>query len=278
MTTNGIQSKQPERKTIETPLSNKTLAGGANMADWDYQASVKILPDVNVLKIGGQSFLDRGRTAMFPLVEELAEVCSEHKLLIGTGGGTRARHAYSIALDLDMPTGVLATIGGATSLQNARIVQMLLSVHGGILIDYDRFQELPLFYKMGCIPVMPGMPPFDFWEKPPREGLIPENRTDAGVYLTAEYLGARSCIFIKDEDGLYTDDPKKNKSATFIPEISVQELLEKDLADLVIERSVLEYMLEADLAKEIRIINGLKKGNLTRALRGENVGTRIYVA
>ena len=34
---------------------------------------------------------------------------------------------------------------------------------------------------------------------------------------------------ITDEDGLYTDDPKKNPDATFIPEIGAQDLLEKDL-------------------------------------------------
>ena len=32
-----------------------------------------ILPDVSVLKIGGQSLIDRGRSAVHPLVEELVE-------------------------------------------------------------------------------------------------------------------------------------------------------------------------------------------------------------
>ena len=32
----------------------------------------------------------------------------------------------------------------------------------------------------------------------------------------------------------------------------------------------------AKLAKEIRIVNGLVPGNLTRALNGEPVGTTIY--
>jgi len=29
-------------------------------------------------------------------------------MIIGTGAGTRARHAYSVGIDLGMPTGVLA--------------------------------------------------------------------------------------------------------------------------------------------------------------------------
>jgi hypothetical protein len=49
---------------------------------------------------------------------------------------------------------------------------------------------------------MVGMPPFHHWERPSFTARIPANRTDAGVYLMAEFLGARSMIYVKDEDGL----------------------------------------------------------------------------
>lgn len=39
---------------------------------------------------------------------------------------------------------------------------------------------------------------------------------------------------------------------------------------------VLELITRARLAKSIRIVNGLKPGNLTRALAGEAVGTLIH--
>ena len=96
------------------------------------------------------------------------------------------------------------------------------------------------------------------------------------MYLTAEFLGARSCIFVKDEQGLFSDDPKKNPRAKFIPRISVDELLARDLNDLVVERTVLENMRRAVQVREIQVINGLVPGNLTRALNGEHVGTVIY--
>jgi molybdenum storage protein len=242
----------------------------------DYEESIRVLPDVNVVKIGGQSIMDRGRAAVFPLVEEIARAARTNHILIGAGGGTRARHAYSLALDLDLPTGVLAAVGVSTSRQNARILQMLLAKHGGVYLNPEDFEKLPLYFRVGCIPVMVGMPPYEYWEKPAESGRIPANRTDSGVYLTAEFLGARSCIFVKDEDGLYTDDPKKNSSAKFIPRISVQELLAMDLNDLVIERVVLENMLKAVHVRELQVINGLVPGNLTRALAGERVGTTIY--
>ena len=82
-------------------------------------------------------------------------------------------------------------------------------------------------------------------------------------------------IFVKDEDGLYTADPKKEKNAKFIPKITVRELVEMDLEDVVVERAVLEFMQNAEHTRSIRIVNGLVPGNLTRALEGDDVGTLI---
>jgi molybdenum storage protein len=85
-------------------------------------------------------------------------------------------------------------------------------------------------------------------------------------------------IYVKDEDGLYSADPKKDRKATHIPRISVQELLARDLDDLIVERAVLEFMLTARNVKEIQFVNGLKPGQLTAALDGEPVGTVIFDA
>ena len=82
----------------------------------------RILPDAHVLKIGGQSLMDRGRVAVYPVVEELARAKSQHQLLIGTGGGTRARHVYSVAAGLGLPTGVLTDVGSAVAGQNAQML------------------------------------------------------------------------------------------------------------------------------------------------------------
>jgi molybdenum storage protein len=185
----------------------------------DNREVIRILPDINVIKIGGQSVIDRGRAAVYPLLEEIVANKKKHKFLLCAGGGTRARHAYGIAMDLDLPTGVIAAIGQATPRQNARMLQMLLAKHGGVHLLPDDFDKLPLYFAMNCLPITSGMPPYDYWEKPPEKGRIPPNRTDSGTYLTAEFLGVRSLIFVKDEDGLYTDDPKKNPLAKFIPKL-----------------------------------------------------------
>jgi molybdenum storage protein len=107
-------------------------------------------------------------------------------------------------------------------------------------------------------------------------GRIPPERTDTGCFLIAEVFGARKMIYVKDEDGLFTADPKKDPTAAHIPRISVQDLLARDLNDLVVERAVLHLMLNARHIKEIQFVNGLKPGQLTAALDGEPVGTVIY--
>ncbi len=263
-----------ERKTIQSALSDTTLTS-STLEGFDYDP-VAMMPDVKVVKLGGQSLLDRGRKALFPVLDEIVAVKDELKVLIGTGGGTRARHVYSVAADLEMPTGVLAALGGYVPMQNARMVQMLLAKHGGIYVMHDDFEKLPLYFRLGCIPIMTGMPPFSYWEKPGENGRIPANRTDAGVFLSAEVLGAPRVIFIKDEDGLYTDDPKKNPDAKHIPRIGARELLERDLPDMIIERVVVEYLTRSRYCKEAQIVNGLARGQVTAALRGEDVGTIIY--
>jgi len=264
-----------ERRLIASALAESPMTGGLAL---DY-APVALMPDVKVLKMGGQSIMDRGLEAVFPILDEIVavrEARKDQKLLICTGGGTRARHVYAVASDLELPTGLLAALGGYVPRQNARMLQMLLAKHGGVFIMTDDFEKLPLYFNMGCIPIMTGMPPFGYWEKPTENGRIPQHRTDAGVFLSAEVLGSKRAIFIKDEAGLFEDDPKKNKSAKHIPRISAKELLALDLPDLIVERVVVEYLGRARFCTELQIVNGLERGMVTRALNGEDVGTIIH--
>ncbi|WP_204369231.1 amino acid kinase family protein [Methylocucumis oryzae] len=114
-----------------------------------------------------------------------------------------------------------------------------------------------------------------FWQRNPEIGRLPAHRTDSGCYLISEMFGARSMLYIKDEDGLYTADPKKDKHAKFIPNITVDEMIAMDLQDSVVEPPVLEFMKNAESRRSIQIINGLVPGNITKALNGEPVGTII---
>lgn len=260
---------------LGSALANGSLTDKSLLSWTDSAATIQILPAANVIKIGGQSFIDRGRKAVFPLVEEIKSNLPRHKMIIGTGAGTRARHAYSVGIELGMPTGVLSVLGTFVSMQNARMLHYLLADQGIPFIEPIQFPQLPLYLAERQAVIFFGMPPYTFWQPNPKVGRIPPNRTDTGTYLVSETYGTRSMIYIKDVKGLYTADPKKDRNAKFIPRITVQELKAMDLQDLVIEHSVLEMMENAKNTRSIRIINGLVEGNLTRALNDEDVGTII---
>jgi len=269
-------------KDILTDLGRRLVSG--SLTDAAIQEATErtpnfaILPWVNVVKIGGQSIMDRGAVAVRPVVDEVVANLKRHKMILGTGAGTRARHVYSLAIDLGLPTGVLTVLGTAVAWQNAQLLQYLLAQHGIAFIEPEGFASLPHYLMERGAVICQGMPPYKLWEHNPTVGRIPPERTDTGCFLIAEVFGARKMIYVKDEDGLFTADPKKDPKAEHIPRISVQELLARDLDDLVVERAVLELMLKARNIHEIQFVNGLKPGQLTAALDGAPVGTVIYDA
>jgi molybdenum storage protein len=236
----------------------------------------QILPHLNVVQIGGLSIMDRGHSAVLPLLDEIVANQAEHTQVIGVGPGVRARHILSIGLDLGLPTGALATLSAKSSAQNAYMVSCLLANQGFVYLEAPFIvQLLPAMLAAARGAVFNGIPPYDFWEHPPALGKIPPHGSDAGSYLIGEVFGARAVILIKDVDGVYTADPKSNSDARLIPDIRAGELMAMKLATLPVEPVVLELLTRSKLVKSIQIINGLVRGNLTKALAGENVGTII---
>lgn len=271
-----IRDEGSHRLHVQSKLMGESLVGKTFLEGLDYPEPFRVFPEVNVLKIGGQSIIDIGANAVQPIIEEIVENAQKHKMIISTGGGTRSRHVYAIALELGMPTGIIAKLGQSVSEQNALMMATLLGPFGGIKIGHDDLPLLAAYLNQNCIPVVHGMPPYGYWEQLPKIGRLPPNRTDVGTYLLAEVIGAKQCLFIKDEDGLYTDNPKKETRVKFISRIGAKELKERNLDDIVIERQVLELLLASHSVTQIQIINGLKPGNITSALNGEHVGTIIY--
>ncbi|ARN83582.1 uridine kinase [Methylocystis bryophila] len=260
---------------IEALLMQRSLTDPELLAVAETAADYRILPDATVIKIGGQSVIDRGRSAVYPLVEEIVAVRKNHQLLIGTGAGTRARHLYSIAAGLGLPAGVLSQLGASVADQNAAMLGQLLAKHGISNVSDAGLSAVPLYLAEVNAVIFSGMPPYNLWMRPAPEGVIPPYRTDAGCFLLAEQFGCKAMIFVKDEDGLFTANPKTDKSAKFIPKISVDEMKARGLHDSILEFPMLDLLKAAKHVREAQVINGLVAGNLTRALNGEHVGTLI---
>lgn len=271
-----VREADGKRLHVESKLMGESLVSKEFIEKLDIAPQERLYPDIAILKIGGQSICDRGVKALPAILKEIVHNRKEHKILITTGGGTRSRHIYTLGLEMGMPTGVIAKFGSMVSEQNALMIATLLSPWGGVKISHSDIVKLPTYFAEKIIPVMHGMPPYDYFAIKPKVGRIPIHRTDVGLVILADLIGSRTILFIKDENGLYTDDPKKNPNATFIPEIGAQDLLDQDQDDLVIERPCLEIIQNSEVIEKVQIINGMVEGNITRALNGEHVGTIIY--
>ncbi len=271
------------RLHIDSPLMGESLVSKKLLEKTESQSYFRVHPDINVMKIGGQSIMDRGAKALLPILDALVEAKDKHKILLMTGGGTRARHVYNIGVDLGMPTGVLSKLGDKVSWQNAEMLSVLLAKHGGVKIGHgDNLEQLTMFCRLGYLPITYGIPPYGFFEHPAEFGSIPPHRTDCGAFLLAENIGARSLIYLKDEKGLYECDPKKvdpskRDALKYYDRISSRELIELDLDDLIVERPVLDFLERSKCLHELQIIDALNHPeHIQAALDGEHVGTIIY--
>jgi molybdenum storage protein len=268
--------EQPDAQHVHSALMRESLVDKNLIARTESPVTA-ILPDVNVIHIGGRSIMDRGRSALLPLLEEIVANQPRHRMIIGVGAGVRSRHIFSVGLDLGLPTGALAALSAKDAAQNAYMVSCLLAKHGFVYLEAPFVvQLLPAMLAAARGAVFNGIPPYSLWEHPPAVGKLPPHGGDAGSYLIAEVFGARSVIFLKDVDGLYDTDPKSNPQAKFIKEIRAEDLSAKKLQTLPIEPVVLDLLGRARLAHKIHIINGLTPGNLTRALAGEPIGSVIH--
>lgn len=263
------------RTHIKSPLMQQSLQNREVVQATDSDRDLKILPDVTMVSIGGQSIFDRGRDAILPLVDEIAAAKGKHKLLLAVGGGTRVRHTASVALDLGLPTGGVAQLVGAMEELNAILLNALLAKHGSIVMPRDHFWELPLYLDSGMLPIVISVPPYHLWEPPPEEGHLPAHGSDFGIFQQADVLGMKSVIFVKDEDGLYNKDPKHHDDAVRHGEVTLDQLLADPPETSIIDREVFNAWRTSRNITRVQIINGLVTGQLSAALAGENVGTVI---
>jgi molybdenum storage protein len=265
------------RTHIESRLMRESLQDRRVVAGTDSERDVHIFPDAALIGIGGQSIFDRGKDAILPLVDEIAAIKRDlgKKMVLAVGGGTRVRHTLSVALDLGLPVGGIAQLIGAMEELNAILLNTLLAKHGSMPMQRDHFWDLPLYFSSGILPIAISIPPYHFWEPPPDEGVLPQHGSDFGLFQLAEVLSMGQLIFVKDQDGLYDKDPAVHADARHIPRITLAELLANPPPTNILDAELFRAWSTAKNITRVQIVNGLKPGMLTAAIRGEDVGTVI---
>jgi molybdenum storage protein len=260
-------------KHVASPLARQTLLDSDLTRPVAGGRPIRLLPWVQVVKIGGRSIMDRGADAILPMVDELRKLMKEHRLLILTGAGIRARHLYSVALDLGLPVGSLAPLAASEAGQNGHMLAALLE--GVSYIEHGTIaNQLAIHLSAARAVVGSAFPPYHHHEFP--GSRLPPHRADAGAFLLADALGAAGLTIVEDVDGVYDSDPKGSdgKKAKMLRETSAADLA-KHKGSLPFDRALLEIMATARHLERVQVVNGLVPGRLTAALRGEHVGTII---
>ncbi len=106
---------------------------------------------------------------------------------------------------------------------------------------------------------------------------------DTIAWVIAKELNVKEIVFVTDVDGIYNKDPKKYEDAILLERVKAYELMKLDLRssnryDVTgsMEFKLLEGVKLGVNGVIVKVINGLIKGNLFKALNDEDfVGTVV---
>lgn len=261
-------------KHVASPLARQTLQDRDLTRPVAGVRPIRLLPWLQVVKIGGR-VIDRGAEAIVPIVDELRRLLPEHRLLILTGAGVRARHLYSVGLDLGLPVGSLAPLAASEAGQNGHIVAAMLAADGVSYVEHPTIaSQLAIHLSATRAVVGSAFPPYHHHEF--TGSRIPQHRGDTGAFLLADALGAAGLTIVEDVDGVYSSDPNGADAAKaqLLHETTAADLAQ--LHTLPVDRAFVEVIANARHIERVQLVNGLVPGRLTAALRGEHVGTIIH--
>ena len=95
--------------------------------------------------------------------------------------------------------------------------------------------------------------------------------TDSAAVLRAIEINADVILKGTRVDGIYSEDPEKNKEAIKFDSLSFEEVLKKGLK--VMDTTAFTLSQENNLP--IIVFDMNTKGNLSKIINGENIGTRV---
>jgi uridylate kinase len=227
-----------------------------------------------LLKLSGEALAgDKASGLDFHVVEAFAEeVKAVHalgvQLALVVGGGNIIRGATASREGLDRVNadymGMLATVINALALQdvlekigvNTRVMTAIRME--SLAEPYIRRRAIRHLEKGRLIIFAAGTG-------------NPFFSTDTAGVLRALEIEAQVILKATNVDGIYTGDPRKDPSATFIPELSYQEAIVKNYA--VMDANAFGLCKANQLP--IVVFNINQPGAIRRVLQGDRVGTIV---
>jgi uridylate kinase len=170
-----------------------------------------------VLSLGGSVLvpsLESHNIAAYSKI--LREIAGRHRLFVVIGGGGEARRYIAVARSLGIDEAASDELGIAITRLNASLLAGALgdAAYPAVAGSY---QEAKIAAETGRIVVM--------------GGVTPAQTTDAVSAVLAEYVGADVLVNATSVDGIYSEDPKKNKDAKRFDHLKPAELLDIVIRD-----------------------------------------------
>ena len=227
-----------------------------------------------LLKLSGEALLGNQAFGIEPAVvariaDEVAEVARLGvEVAIVIGGGNIIRGVSAATQGIDRVTGdnmgMLATVINGLALQDALENR---TVHTRVMTAFEvravaepfiRRRAIRHLEKKRCVIFAGGTG-------------NPYFTTDSAAALRANEIRADAILKATRVDGIYSDDPKTNPKAEFLPRVTYQEVLERRLAVM----DATSIALCRDNRMPIRVFNLLVPGNIRRVVMGEPVGSTV---
>jgi len=228
-----------------------------------------------LLKLSGQSFCKPGEfgidgEAIESIAERIAEICKlgpQVAIVVGAGNFLRGE-AFSRTSHIPRNTadymGMLATIINACALQETleklgQPTRVLSAIEVAAMCEPFIRRRAIRHLERGRVAILAGGTGNPFFT------------TDTCAALRASELDADLLIKATKVDGVYTADPAKDPDAQLIDKLSYDEVLAKNLR--VMDHSAISLCRENNIP--IVVLNIFGRGNITKTICGQRVGTYI---
>jgi uridylate kinase len=217
-----------------------------------------------VLRIGGSVL---GSPPSAKVVNGYADVISDlnyqgHSIAVVVGGGQVSREYIKSASEMGLSTYQQDTVAIHASRLNARLVAMKL---GGVSSVPTSIDGMLQRLARNRVAVMGGL----------RPGIT----TDTVAAIVAQKWRADILVKASDQNGIYTDDPRKNKGAKKLDKITYERMKQilggshRPGIHSIIDPVAVDQLSE--LRVRLVVLNGSDPKGVVKAIHGEKIGTVV---
>jgi len=229
-----------------------------------------------LLKLGGEALMGERSYGIDPIrigeyAEEIKQIYEQNvEIAIVIGGGNIFRGMFGSSQGVDRVQadymGMLATVINGLALQSAlenidvpTRLQTALKIEA-VAEPYIKRKAVRHLEKNRVVIFSAGTG-------------NPFFTTDSAAVLRAVEINADVILKGTRVDGIYNEDPEKNKEAVKFDSLSFEEVIRKGLKVM----DTTAFTLSQENKLPIIVFDMNTHGNLVRVVRGENIGTKVYL-